>query len=78
MVRNGYGTKMIFTMVRNGRYEITVIRGGWGAEEFRRAPMMHQKVPMLGKTNYTINLNTCEILLRDKKKTEVLPVTTSK
>ena len=26
MVRNGYGTKMIFTMVRNGRYEMTVIR----------------------------------------------------
>jgi hypothetical protein len=22
MVRNGYGTKMIFTMVRNGRYEM--------------------------------------------------------
>jgi hypothetical protein len=48
------------------------------AEEFHRAPMMHQKVPTLGRTNYTINLNICEILLRDKKKTEVLPVTTSK
>jgi hypothetical protein len=49
-----------------------------GAEEFRRAPMMHQKVPTLGRTNYTINLNTCEIPLRDRKKTVVLPITTSK
>ena len=52
MVRNGYGTKMIFTMVRNGRYEMVMVRNdcnswGMGAEEFRRAPMMHQKVPTL-------------------------------
>jgi hypothetical protein len=26
MVRNGYGTKMIFTMVRNGRYEMVMVR----------------------------------------------------
>ena len=25
-VRNGYGTKMIFTMVRNGRYEMVMVR----------------------------------------------------
>jgi hypothetical protein len=26
MVRNGYGTKRIFTMVRNGRYEMVMVR----------------------------------------------------
>ena len=26
MVRNGYGTKMIFTMVRNGKYEMVMVR----------------------------------------------------
>ena len=26
MVRNGYGTKMIFTMVQNGRYEMVMVR----------------------------------------------------
>ena len=26
MVRNGYGTKIIFTMVRNGRYEMVMVR----------------------------------------------------
>ena len=26
MVRNGYGTKMIFTMVRNGMYEMVMVR----------------------------------------------------
>ena len=26
MVRNGYGTKMIFSMVRNGRYEMVMVR----------------------------------------------------
>jgi hypothetical protein len=26
MVRDGYGTKMIFTMVRNGRYEMVMVR----------------------------------------------------
>jgi hypothetical protein len=26
MVRNGYGTEMIFTMVRNGRYEMVMVR----------------------------------------------------
>ena len=29
IVRNGYGTKMIFTMVRNGRYEMVMVRNDY-------------------------------------------------
>jgi hypothetical protein len=54
----------IFTIIKRclqwpeEKFEATVVnRGGWGmgAEEFREAPMMHQKVPTLGRTNYTID-----------------------
>ena len=31
MVRNGYGTKMIFTMVRNGRYEMVMVRNDYNS-----------------------------------------------
>ena len=35
MVQNDYDTKMIFTMVRNGRYEMTIIRIFNGTGSFR-------------------------------------------
>ena len=83
MYRSAYGTKWLWyenDFHYGTKWQVRNDCNSWGmgAEEFRRAPMMYQKVPTLGRTNYTINLNTCEILLRDKKKTEVLPVTTSK
>ena len=31
MVRNGYGTKMNFTMVRNGRYEMVMVRNDYNS-----------------------------------------------
>jgi hypothetical protein len=34
MVRNGYGTKMIFTMVQNGRYEMVMVRNDYNSMEF--------------------------------------------
>ena len=32
-VRNGYGTKMIFTMVRNGRYEMVMVRNDCNSDK---------------------------------------------
>jgi hypothetical protein len=36
LVRNGYGTKMFFTMVRNGRYEMVMVRND--CNSFRPSP----------------------------------------
>ena len=49
---------------------------GMGAEGFRRAPMMHQKVPTLGRTNYTID-ETRRINGKEEIDTKALLGTTS-
>jgi len=45
----------VSTMARRKVWSYCSESWGMGAEEFREAPMMHQKVPTLGRTNYTID-----------------------
>jgi hypothetical protein len=52
---------------------------GMGAEGFRRAPMMHEKLTTLDTTRYTFNQNgrVKNQVIVNHKKTEELPVIAS-
>ena len=61
MVRNGYGTKMIFTMVRNGRYEMVMVRNDCNSSKSstsvnRKALKLDDKVKVICMS--TLGFNT--------------------
>ena len=56
MVRNGYGTKMFFTMVQNGRYEMVMVRNDCNSMR----PLVRRSLSWISRLSMSSYLLACK------------------